>query len=340
MKDIVGKASQAPKISVIIITWNSAVYLPRCLQSLTKQSYKDFEVLIVDNGSTDDALDYLAEKYPSLDLCIEKLDSNTGFAVANNIGTRIARGKWLALLNADAFPEPDWLENLVKMGEQHPNAFFASRQIQANAPNLLDGEGDAYHISGLAWRRNYGLPLQKNDEIEEIFSPCAAAALYPRQAFLDVGGFDEDYFAYHEDVDLGFRLRLRGLHCYYVPQAVVHHIGSASQGRHSDFYIYYGHRNLVWTYTKNMPILLLWLFLPLHIILNISALLWFTLSGHGKAVWMSKYDALKGFKKIKRKRKEIQASRVVSTKEIYQALEHGFFAPLRTSIQRRRSISD
>ena len=326
--------------SIVIATWNSAAHLSRCLESLRIQTYKNFEIIIVDNGSSDGSVDKIKDNHPELNICIKKLGSNTGFATANNIGARFSRGKWIALLNADAFPEPGWLENLLKATEQHPHAFFASRQIQANAPNLLDGEGDAYHISGLAWRRNYGLPLQKKDEIEEIFSPCAAAALYPRQAFLDVGGFDEDYFAYHEDVDLGFRLRLQGFRCYYVPQAIVYHVGSASTSKKSDFSIYYGHRNLEWTYYKNMPSILFWLFFPVHLLMNIFFIAYLTSGGHGKVIWRAKIDALKGFKKMQRKRKEIQVNRIVSTKDIYQTLDRGFFAPLRVSIQRRRSKSD
>jgi GT2 family glycosyltransferase len=337
LKNIIGKDSQIPKITIIIVTWNSEAYLPHCLESLKKQKYKDFEVIIIDNGSTDNAVNNLAEKYPSLDLRIEKLDTNTGFAVANNIGARLARGKWLALLNADAFPESEWLENLLKATEQHPNAFFASQQIQANAPDLLDGEGDTYHISGLAWRRNYGLPLQNKTKLEEIFSPCAAAALYPRQAFLDVSGFDEDYVSYHEDVDLGFRLRLQGLRSYYMPQAIVYHVGSASTSKRSDFSVYYGHRNLEWTYYKNMPSILFWLFFPVHVLMNFFLIAYLTSGGRGKVILRAKIDALKGFKKMRRKRKEIQASRIVSTKDIYQSLERGFFAPVRVSIQRRRS---
>lgn len=324
-------------VSIIIVLWNSAEHLPRSLDSLKNQSYKNFEIIIVDNGSTDGGIDGITEKYPELDIHIKKLDTNTGFAVANNIGARMARGKWLALLNADAFPEPDWLENLLKAAKEHPNAFFASRQIQANAPDLLDGEGDIYHISGLAWRRSYGLPLRKNHEVEEIFSPCAAAALYPHQAFLDVGGFDEDYFSYHEDVDLGFRLRLRGLYAYYVPQAIVLHVGSASTGKLSDFSVYYGHRNLVWTYLKNMPSPFFWLYLPLHLLINLYFLLSFSVKGRGKVIWRAKRDAIKELGKMWRKRKEIQTNRIASAGDIKQALERDFFSPLKVSIQRRRS---
>ena len=323
--------------SIIIATWNSAAHLPRCLDSLKKQTNQSFEIIIIDNGSTDSGTEGVKDKYPELNIHIKKLGTNTGFAVANNIGARMARGEWLALLNADAFPAPDWLEYLVNAAEKHPNAFFASQQIQANAPDLLDGEGDVYHISGLAWRRNYGLPLQKKNETEEIFSSCAAAALYPRQAFLDVGGFDEDYFAYHEDVDLGFRLRLHGLDSYYVPQAIVHHVGSASTGKLSDFSIYYGHRNLVWTYFKNMPSPLFWIYLPLHLLINLYFLLSFSVKGRYKVIWRAKIDALKGLRKMWSKRNEIQTNHIASVRDINQALERNFFLPLRISLQRRHS---
>ena len=290
--------------TIVLVTWNSAAHLPRCLSSLEEQSLQDFEIVVIDNGSTDGGMDGIKENYPELAIRTKKLGTNTGFAVANNIGARMAHGEWLALLNADAFPEPDWLEKLVKAADQYPNAFFASRQIQANAPDLLDGEGDVLHISGLAWRKNYGLPFQKKDETEEIFSPCAAAALYPRQAFLDVGGFDEDFFSYYEDVVLGFRLRLHGLKAYYLPSAVVHHVGSASTGKMSDFSVYHAHRNLLWIYLKNMPSLLLWLTLPLHILISFA----FFLTRHRKVIWQAKKRCSLGaslcFGKAKRNSKE------------------------------------
>jgi GT2 family glycosyltransferase len=325
------------QISIIITTWNSAPHLPRCLDSLENQTYQNFEIIIIDNGSTDGGVNGIQEKHPELNICIKKLDTNTGFAVANNIGARMARGEWLALLNADAFPEPVWLENLLRAAKQYPHASFASRQIQENSPDFLDGEGDVYHISGLAWRRGYNEPIYHTENIEEIFSPCAAAALYPRQAFLDVGGFDKDYFAYHEDVDLGFRLRLYGVKSYYVPQAIVLHIRSASTGKLSDFVVYYGHRNLVWTYLKNMPWSLFWLYLPLYLFMNLYFLLSFSVKGRGKVIRQAKTDAIKEFRKIWCKRKCIQSNRVASTMQIYKALERNIFALVKASLARRCS---
>jgi GT2 family glycosyltransferase len=330
-----------PFASVLIVTWNNKTYLLTCLDKLVAQTFRDFEVILVDNGSDDNGmLDGLEEKYSSLSLKIEQLGKNRGFAIANNIGARLARGQWLALLNADAFPEPDWLERLIETTEKIPKAFFASRQIQAKALGFLDGEGDSYHISGLVWRRNYGLPVKKKGEIEEIFSPCAAAALYPRQAFLDVGGFDEDYFSYQEDVDLGFRLRLKGLRCFFVPQAVVHHVGSASTGKHSDFAIYHGHRNLVWTYVKNMPAPLFWIFLPIHLVANLLTMIKFFLTGHGNAIWRAMLDAARGIGLMTRKRQEIQQNRQVTVVAIYRVMNHDVFAPLAASLLRRHYGTD
>jgi GT2 family glycosyltransferase len=324
-------------ISILIVYWNSAAYLPRCLASLSSQTHVNFEIIVVDNGSEDGALDGLHEKYPSLNLHIHRLTSNLGFAVANNVGARFARGKWLALLNADAFPEPDWLEQMLKAADQNPQfTFFTSLQIQANIPELLDGTGDAYHVSGLAWRQNYNHPVSKYSIRScEVFSACGAAALYPRQEFLDAGGFDEDYFSYHEDIDLGFRLRLRGLNCVLVPQAIVHHIGSASTGKRSDFSVYYGHRNLVWTYFKDMPAVLFWCYLPLHIAVNIFFLIYFTLKGKGNVIWRAKLDAIRGLPMILRKRREVQLQRQIPFAEIHRVMSRNWLTPFLSFINRK-----
>jgi len=323
-----------PLVSVIILTWNSEKHLPACLDALSVQTNKDFEVVIIDNGSTDQNYLDLEEKYSDLKLTIKKYNENLGFAIANNIGACLARGQWLALLNADAFPKPDWLERLLEATQTYPNAFFSSRQIQANNPTYLDGEGDIYHVSGLAWRKNYNLPVYPLNEDQEVFSACGAAALYPRTEFLDAGGFDEDYFSYHEDVDLGFRLRLRGLNCVLVPQAIVHHIGSASTGKKSGFSIYYGHRNLVWTYFKDMPSTLFWLYLPLHIVVAFFFMVYFTLKGKGSVIWRAKFDAIRGLPIILKKRREVQLQLKTSVADIHRVMSRNWLTPFSSFIKR------
>ncbi len=323
-----------PEVSILIVLWNSGRFLPRCLESLAHQTDTDFEVLLLDNCSTDGAAEGLNQKYPALPIRLERLDSNRGFAAANNIGARIARGSWLALLNPDAYPEPTWLEEFMANARGSTDAFFACRQIQANNPRLLDGEGDIYHVSGLAFRRNYNFPVFAAGEPREVFSACAAAALYPRQAFLDAGGFDEDYFAYHEDVDLGFRLRLRGMRCVLIPAAVVHHVGTASTGPGSDFSTFYGHRNLVWTFVKDMPSPWLWIHLPLHLAVNIALTIYFGLTGRGRANWRAKIDAVRGLRSAIAKRGPIQADRRVRAWSVIRAMNRNPFAPLEGWIAR------
>jgi GT2 family glycosyltransferase len=335
------KKDITPYVSLIIVTWNSSAHLDRCLTCLVAQTYKYFEAIIIDNGSTDNCTSKVKDRWPELVLHVKHLNENQGFASANNIGARLARGHWLVLLNADAFPEPEWLESLIATSELHPQfASFSSRQLQTNHPKFLDGAGDAYHVSGFAWRRYIGYPaIGYGEKMTELFSPCAAAAMYLREAFLEVGGFDEDFFSYFEDVDLGFRLQLRGYRCLYAPDAVVHHVGSATFGKRSDFAFYHSHRNLIWTFVKNMPSLMFWRYLPAHIMANLIYICYYILRGRGKILWKAKLDALRGLPEVLRKRRDIQLKRKITNRELLKVMEHGWLQPYLLEYHLRRVLS-
>jgi len=282
-------------------------------------------VLVVDNASSDHSA-ACAEQLAGVKLL--QVTVNLGFAAGNNYALSECDTEFVALLNPDAFPEPDWLERLLAATGSYPDvAAFGSRQLCLGSPEVLDGVGDSYHISGKVRRERIGARQQARDLIaREIFSPCAAAALYRRQALVDVGGFDEDYFCYVEDVDLGFRLRLAGHKAMYVPDAVVHHVGSATTGgQHSDFSVYHGHRNLVWTFVKNMPGTLFWLLLPLHLMMNATTIVWFMAHGQGRVILRAKWDAIKGLPKVWAKRRQIQARRVAIVKDIWRVLDKHVF---------------
>ncbi len=251
---------------------------------------------------------------------------NIGFAAANNLAIGEVKTEWVALLNPDAFPEPGWLSNLMLAARHNPGySFFSSKLLSADNPRVLDGAGDNYHVSGLVWRQGHGNNAQGDvNGPVEVFAPCAAAALYRRSALIEVGGFDEDFFCYVEDVDLGFRLRLAGHRCLYVPQAIVTHVGSATTGRKSDFCVYHGHRNLVWVFFKNMPMPLFAAYLPAHIALNLISLFWFTILGQSATILRSKRDAVKGIPRMWKKRRQIQGERRVGWQEIRRVLVGGF----------------
>ena len=330
---------QPPKVSVILLVWNNQIHLTNCLEALRNQTLKNFEIIFIDNGSSDARYLDDSSLFSGLDVRVERLETNRGFSFGNNLGVSLARGEWIALLNLDAYPEPEWLEALVRAVEQHPHyGSFASRQLQYHAPHLLDGAGDAYHITGLAWRIGYNLQTETSHVTRrDIFSPCGAAALYHRDAFLKFGGFDEDYFTYFEDVDLGFRIRLGGGKCLYVPEAVVHHVGSASTGKRSDFSVYYGYRNLIWTFFKNMPSPLLMLFLPLHILTLSFFIFYLTLRGQGRVIWKAAIDALLGLPAILKKRKTIQRTRAISSRELLKVMSTSMFEPYREFTKRNQT---
>jgi GT2 family glycosyltransferase len=311
--------------TVIVVNWNGERFLDRCLAALLAQTVAPHEIILVDNASSDASLD-IVRRFPSVRLLAQ--NENLGFARGNNLAIKAAsaESEWIALLNPDAFPEPCWLEALLSAARDCP-AFdvFGSKLVNAADPAGLDGAGDAYHISGRVWRIGHDAPVSSfSEQAREVFSPCAAAALYRRSALLEVGGFDEDYFCYVEDVDLGFRLRLAGYRCLYVPSSVAHHVGSGTTGgQHSDFAVYHGHRNLVWTYMKDMPGLLFWAFLPLHLAMNLATLLVFALRGQGAVMFRAKRDAVLGLPKMWNKRRQVQSNRVVSWRAILRVMAKG-----------------
>jgi GT2 family glycosyltransferase len=311
-----------PKVTVVIVNWNGQHFINRCLSALLAQTILPHEIILVDNASSDASLDVI-RLFPSVRLLAQ--EKNLGFAQGNNLAIKAAapESEWIALLNPDAFVEPHWLEALLSAARDYPAFdFFGSRLMNANDPDLLDGTGDAYYVSGLVWRIGHGKRVStKFNEMREIFSPCAAAAMYRRRVLLEVGGFDEDYYCYAEDVDLGFRLRLAGYRCLYVPMSVAHHVGSATTGgQHSDFSVYHGHRNLVWTYVKNMPGFLFWLLLPLQLLFNLITIVALTLRGQCRVALKSKLDAIKGLPLAWSKRKKIQNKRVAGIRSIWKVL--------------------
>jgi GT2 family glycosyltransferase len=310
------------QVTVIIVNFNGGDYVSRCLLALRLQTYTDFRVVIVDNASSDGSPERIERDFPEVELV--RAGGNLGFAAGNNLGFHRAAGsEWVALLNPDAFAEPAWLEKLIAAAARRPQGgSFGSKLLRADDPGTLDGIGDVYHVSGLHWREGFGKSLAPWALVEkQIFSPCAAAALYRLSAVREIGGFDEDFFCYSEDVDLGFRLRLRGYESWYVPESTVHHVGSATTGKTSDFTMYHGYRNAIWAYVKDMPGFLLWSCLPALLLgfLVMSAKL--VARGQGSVVRRAVGDAVAGLPAAWRKRQRVQETRRIGTWQVWRLLD-------------------
>mgnify|MGYP003626901737 FL=1 len=260
------------KFSVIIVNYNGGHFIQGALDSLARQSFRNFEVILLDNNSSDGSAEGLrTDGLPAFRLM--KQDSNLGFATGNNLAAADAAGEWLALLNPDAVAEPDWLEQIMVAMDRHPGIrHFACTQFDLSRPKYLDGVGDAYLVFGMPWRGGFGLPASFLPDEGTCFSPCGASAIIRRDVFQAHNGFDERFFCYCEDVDLGYRMQLAGHKCVFIPSAIVRHAGSAVSGRHSDFSIYHGTRNRIWTYAKCTPIALLMLTLPVHVAISLYIL--------------------------------------------------------------------
>lgn len=312
-----------PSIGVIIVNFNAGVMLERCLAALDHQTFRDFHTVVVDNASSDGSADGIDTRHPQVTLV--RAGGNLGFAAGNNLGLKHAgKVEWIVLLNPDAYAAPDWLENFVAATAKTEFDFFGCRMRLADTPEFLDGTGDSYHTSGVAWRRDHGVSADAGvQEPGEIFAPCAAAALYRRVDLEAVGGFDESYFCYFEDIDLAFRLRLQGKRCAYVPEAVVDHVSSGISGKHSDFSTYHGHRNMIWTYVKDMPAFLFWLYLPLHLCANLLGVAACAARGQLGVVLRAKRDALAGLPRILRERSRIQAGARVDWRTLRAAMARG-----------------
>lgn len=296
-----------PKVSVIIVNYNAGEWLARSVASVAAQSMADFECFIIDNGSTDGSLDAL----PKLDkrFTIVRLKINTGFARANNVGARKASGEWIALLNPDAFAREDWLEAMLSETARGDHVtMVGSTQYMALEPGVYDGLGDCYHAFGLAWRAAFGKRVDAlaAPQTAQVFGPCAAAALYRRETFVRLGGFDERFFCYHEDVDLALRMRLDGGICVQSKDAIVDHVSSGISGRASDFAVYHGTRNRMWTFFKSMPLMGLILFTPFHIAMTLALLLWAAFRpGRFSPTWRGVKDGVKMLPEIFKARKSV-----------------------------------
>ena len=251
------------RVTVLIPNWNGERLLGPCLASLRHQTFRDFETVVVDNGSTDGSLGLVARDFPEVRTV--PLTENRGFSAAANAGIQASNTELVVLLNNDTEQDVGWLSSLVRAADSHPEAgFFASKLLDAGDRKTLDGAGDALRRSGLPYRLGHGeTDRGQYDKSAYVFGACAAAALYRREMLDGIGLFDEDFFAYCEDGDLSFRAQLAGYRCLYVPEAVVYHVGSASTGgKRSPLATRLGTRNGLSLLVKNLPLQLLPASLP------------------------------------------------------------------------------
>ena len=324
-----------PRVTVVIPNWNGERFLRLCLGSLRDQSLGGFETILVDNGSTDGSRAFVNEHFPEVN--VVPLGENRGIAAAFNAGIEASRAEYVILLNNDTEQDPGWLEALVRAAADHPEAgLFASKLVDFYDRHVLDGAGDAMRLSGLPYRLGHGeRDSGRFDRPGYVFGACAAAALYRRDMLDEVGLFDEDFVSYCEDGDLSFRAQLAGYRCFYVPGAVVYHMGSASTGgKRSPTATRLGSRNSFSLLVKNLPLSTVPHILPFFIVGQLARLITATATGSLRAHLEGLAGALRHLPLMLEKRTEIQKRKKLSDAEIRRLLRQSSLAAT-ASIARR-----
>ena len=310
-------------VRVIVVNWNGVRWLEGCFKALRAQHRPADECVLVDNGSTDGSVDYMRQAFP--DVQIAPLGGNLGFAAGNNAGAAAATAEYLAFLNNDTRAQPGWLKALLRAIEHDPSIGLAtSRIVYLDAPATVDSAGDGYLRVGGAFKHAHGRSATEVAQSREVFGACGAAFIIRRSLFEALGGFDEDFFMVYEDVDLSYRARLLGWRVVYAHDAVVEHAGSASMGRASDTAVFYGQRNLEWTWLKNTPRALLWRTAIGHAVYGLAGGIAYARRGQ-IGVWLrAKWSALRGLRMALAKRRAVQRSMTVDPQSLWLLMENGW----------------
>jgi GT2 family glycosyltransferase len=310
-----------PVVSVIVLTYNGRRWLTGCLDALSRQvEAPPFEIILLDNGSADGSAAFVRDAYPHV--TVIETDTNLGFAGGNNVAAAAARGAWLAFLNNDTVADEHWLSSLVAASRARPEfTLFTSCLVYMDAPDIVDSAGDGYYRAGGAFKRGHGQAVNAFRQPGEVFGACGGAFMMPRAAFQALSGFDERFFMIYEDVDFSYRARLRGWRAWYVPEAIVRHAGSASLGTVSRTAVFYGQRNLEWTWIKNTPGPLLARTAFAHAVYSLAGVAHYVRMGRGAVALRGKIAALRGLPAILAERRRVQRTRTADARTVAAPME-------------------
>jgi GT2 family glycosyltransferase len=314
-----------PQISVIILNWNGKPFLEDCLGAMKRQSFRDFETILVDNGSKDGSVEYVRTQFPEVKLLA--LPDNLGFTGGNIAGYAQASGNMVALLNNDTEAHPHWLQELHRASQAYPEAgSFASKMMYFDERDRVENCGFDMGIAGAT----VDLGRDEPDgpawaQPRKVFGGCGGAVAYRRKMLDEIGFLDQDFFMTYEDADLSFRAQLRGYGCVYTPGAIVYHRYRATNKKTPTRQVFYSQRNIEFVYLKNMPLALILPSLPQRLLYEVGAAIYFSKQGTGSAFFRAKLDALKCLPSILRKRRAIQKRRTMTNAQLRAILKKSLF---------------
>ena len=326
--------AHSPLISVVVLNWNGKQVLERCLQSLQLQTYQPIEIIVVDNASTDESVDFVRKEFP--DVRLIQNERNLGFGGGNNVGIRASQGKYIMMLNNDTRLDPKCIEGLKRsIDKDEKYGASASKILLEDEDDLIDAAGIVVCPDGLSIGRGRLEKGNRYNQEVKVFFASDCACLYRKEMLEDIGLYDEDFFAYADETDMGWRAQLAGWECIYNPKAIVYHFHSASSGTYSPMKAFLVERNRIWVSVKNFPFLLL-LFGQLYTFWRYLLQAYGAFTGKGAAGRFtsdfSKTELVKILVKVYlslwkqlplmlRKRRIIQRNKRISNLEIYKLIK-------------------
>ena len=314
-----------PEISVIILNWNGKQFLEDCLGAMRRQTFRDFETILVDNGSNDGSGEYVRKHFPEVILLA--LPHNLGFTGGNIAGYSKAGGDLIVLLNNDTEAHPNWLEEIHSASESYSNAgSFASKMMYFDERNRVENCGFELGMSGVT------LDLGRDEldgpewtEPRKVFGGCGGAVGYRRAMLKTIGFLDPDFFMTYEDLDLSFRAQLCGFECVYIPGAIVYHRYRATNQKTPSRQVFYSQRNIELAYLKNMPLRLILRSAPQRLLYELGAAIYFSKQGAGSAFLRAKLEVLRGLPATLRKRAEIQKQKKIADSQLWAMMSKSIF---------------
>jgi len=322
------------RADVIVLNYNGRRFLTPCLNALRAQSFHDFRVIVVDNASTDGSVETVKTEFPEVHTLV--LSSNQGFCGGNNRGIEATTSEYVALINMDTEVTPGWLQALVEVLDRQPDiGFCASRIVRISDCMTLDTAGDVFYTHGVGGKRGEGQCIACYANPEQVFSACAAAAIYRRCMLEDIGLFDEDFFARNEDLDLGFRAQLRGYSCQYVPEAVAyHHVGGSFVGQ-SATWDPIERRNMLDVLIKNLPAALWFKYALLIFVYYLLGDIYYVFRHGPQTVLGARSENMRRLRRTLSKRRQIQGHRVISVSALDAKLTHQGLKSVALGMRRR-----
>lgn len=314
-----------PEISVIIANWNGKPFLGDCLEAMRRQTFRDFETIVVDNGSKDGSVEYVRTEFPEVQLLA--LPDNLGFTGGNIAGYTQASGNLVALLNNDTEAHPSWLAAIHRASHAYPGAgSFASKMMYFDERSRVENCGFDMGIAGVTVDLGRDEPDGPEwTESREVFGACGGAVAYRRRMLVEIGFLDPDFVMIYEDVDLSFRAQLRGYGCVCIPGAIVYHRYRATIGKAPSRQVFYSQRNIEFVYLKNMPLGLILRSVPRRLLYEVGAAVYFSKQGTGSAFFRAKLDVIKCLPSILRKRGAIQKGRTITSSQLRAILGKSVF---------------